>query len=199
MHTGHHFTLVELLACPAKLRAARERRRNSKRFTLIELLVVMGIIGLLAGLLLPVTISARRKARMTECMSQQRQIGLAIHSYCNDYSDCLPVAARLQADAVLQLPGLPAVLVSYVGLPLVFRCPGDRKPPTLYSTSGTSYEWNTFLNGKKIDRASMRIVGLQIVGPMLGDAEAFHGRTGRNYLYLDGRVTESLELLIRGP
>lgn len=159
----------------------------------------MGIIALLAGLLAPATLSARRKARMTECMSQQRQIGIALHSYANDYSDCLPVCARLGPDPVFRLPSLPTVLGSYAGEPLLFRCPGDRTSSGLFSSLGTSYEWNTFLNGKKIDRATMRIIGLQIVGPMLGDAEAFHGRVGRNYLYLDGRVSQSLELLIRGP
>ena len=169
------------------------------RFTLLELLAVLGIIALLAGMLLPAIAGARRKARMTECMSQQHQIGVALHSYANDYSDCLPSCGRLGPDTILNLPALNAVLNDYAGGQMLFNCPGDRASPSLFDTTGISYEWNSFVNGKKIDRASMSIIGLDIVGPVLGDAEAFHRKAGRNYLYIDGRVTQSLELLIRGP
>ncbi|MEO7719727.1 MAG: DUF1559 domain-containing protein [Capsulimonas sp.] len=64
--------------------------RRSFGFTLIELLVVIAIIAILAAILFPVFAQAREKARQITCVSNQKQIGIAILQYTQDYDEALP-------------------------------------------------------------------------------------------------------------
>ena len=67
------------------------RRNSHKGFTLIELLVVIAIIAILAAILFPVFAKAREKARQTACLSNTKQIGLALMQYTQDYDGYFPV------------------------------------------------------------------------------------------------------------
>lgn len=62
-------------------------RANHRAFTLIELLVVIAIIAILAAILFPVFAQAREKARQTACLSNTKQIGLALNMYVQDYDE----------------------------------------------------------------------------------------------------------------
>jgi prepilin-type N-terminal cleavage/methylation domain-containing protein/prepilin-type processing-associated H-X9-DG protein len=66
--------------------------RKQQAFTLIELLVVIAIIAILAAILFPVFAQAREKARQATCVSNQKELALAVLMYTQDYDETYPLA-----------------------------------------------------------------------------------------------------------
>lgn len=89
-------------------------------FTLIELLVVIAIIAILAAMLLPALGRAKLKAQATKCLSNNRQIGLAMIMYAADNNDYLP---PLNTDAFPLQPEVPGISNSS---PLINTLPAIR-------------------------------------------------------------------------
>lgn len=170
---------------------------KKKNFTIIELLVVIGIIGLLAALMLPVLDKVRSNAKKSSCLNNLHQIGIAVNSYVNENNSCLPVCVRTPASQ-----DDPFSIVNTIKIKSkdIYHCPGDTElkydGKTYFSKYGTSYEWNTWLNGRMIDKTEFSMGGIMLKTPLLGDAMEFHGKLGRNYLYPTGKVQKSLESLI---
>jgi prepilin-type N-terminal cleavage/methylation domain-containing protein/prepilin-type processing-associated H-X9-DG protein len=77
-----------------KPREVRRMIRTRRGFTLIELLVVIAIIGILAAMLFPVFARARESARKIQCLSNVKNIAMAMQMYLSDYDATFPHETR---------------------------------------------------------------------------------------------------------
>ncbi|MFQ6131509.1 MAG: prepilin-type N-terminal cleavage/methylation domain-containing protein [Armatimonadota bacterium] len=73
------------------------RSNHGPGFTLIELLVVIAIIAVLAAILFPVFAQAREKARQASCLSNLKQLGMAMAMYADDHDEIMPIAYYFSA------------------------------------------------------------------------------------------------------
>jgi prepilin-type N-terminal cleavage/methylation domain-containing protein len=137
-----------------------------KGFTLVELLVVVAIIVIMAGILYPVFASTRRAAYNANCLSNLKQVGLAVNMYAQDYDETFPAACdqidRLPQVGRAQPSNFPEsvtpyawdVVKPYVKNEHIWRCPGDAgfsneaagiNIPNVFRMCGSSYRYNTAL------------------------------------------------------
>jgi prepilin-type N-terminal cleavage/methylation domain-containing protein/prepilin-type processing-associated H-X9-DG protein len=103
-------------------------------FTLIELLVVIAIIAILAAILFPVFAQAREKARETTCISNTKQIALALRMYVQDYDEVWPLCYLYDGEYSPPDPkhrGVEVELFPYTKSNQVFHCPDDNGEPDL--------------------------------------------------------------------
>ena len=131
--------------CVLKLQTSREDRARAG-FTLIELLVVIAIIAILAALLLPALARAKEKAKQTQCINNNRQIGLGWYMYADDNRESYPITTGwgdhggqrgTPTPTTLWLVPYFGIDVDYTNRPLnkyvvsiqSWRCPADKGDP----------------------------------------------------------------------
>lgn len=109
-------------------------KQSRRGFTLIELLVVIAIIAILAAILFPVFARARAKAQQIKCLSNLKQLGLAMIMYASDYNELFPfglwgvMVSPLNPDAtvattVKATDGWGNFLMPYIKNVDILRCP----------------------------------------------------------------------------
>jgi prepilin-type N-terminal cleavage/methylation domain-containing protein/prepilin-type processing-associated H-X9-DG protein len=130
-------------------------------FTLIELLVVIAIIAILAAILFPVFAQAREKARQATCLSNLKQVGLALQMYAQDDDETLPPRNDNVSDfgdpkVYARIPNFLGSLLAYTKNRAIFACPSAIRnlpyAPTVMPPTDLS-DTNLMGNGVVIGRS----------------------------------------------
>jgi prepilin-type N-terminal cleavage/methylation domain-containing protein/prepilin-type processing-associated H-X9-DG protein len=187
--------------------ASNEQLRRA--FTLVELLVVISVIGLLMGILMPALGKVRGIASRTYCMSNLRQIGVALRSYLDDNRDIFPRSCAYPWDITDAndsdyAPPITKILGPILKEPKVFICKADTVQKYYKRVGSTSYWYNGIMPGGLPGLAGITIRQYPLVqmGAKEKDIQVMSdftstpsphptvkGRGGINYLYADWHVS----------
>jgi prepilin-type N-terminal cleavage/methylation domain-containing protein/prepilin-type processing-associated H-X9-DG protein len=162
-------------------------RKSAQGFTLIELLVVIAIIAILAAILFPVFAQAREKARQTSCLSNEKQIGLSLLMYVQDYDEQFPSGSKLSypngpgtINTVLYGLGWAGQIYPYTKSAQILKCPDDstsqvNATAAIQALYPTSYLYNYNIAANSSDaalQAPANTVGLAEVKNVQADVTA---------------------------
>lgn len=140
---------------------------SRKGFSLIELLVTIGVIAILAAILAPVYVTAKRQAQRAECQSNLSQIGRAFEAYTADYNSCYPCdesdpllwSGRHWRWPMRKHIGFyarydssdPAGANQITGrINTILRCPADPNPAAQYDKTSYGYSFAFFHSPEQI-------------------------------------------------
>lgn len=162
-----------VMARVEKQARGKERAKARKRVPigrLVEILVVVGILATLAAILFPVFARSREKARQTSCLSNVKQIALALQMYTKDYDDALPPAAGWQ-DRVLP----------YLNHEQIFRCPTREGALPHYALS-------PYVAGRKLGEIADPDTTVMVYEVDASGQPVFPHNDGANYGFVDGHA-----------
>lgn len=132
------------------MRPAKREGQAGRGFTLVELLVVIAVIVILAALLFPVFAQVREKARQASCLSNLKQICLAVMMYAQDYDETYPRDVTRCSDGPTADPcsqwnpdrRLEARLRPYIRNTGLFACPSATTPPVTWDRAHAVCSWD---------------------------------------------------------
>jgi prepilin-type N-terminal cleavage/methylation domain-containing protein/prepilin-type processing-associated H-X9-DG protein len=175
--------------------------RRSRGFTLIELLVVIAIIAILAAILFPVFARAREKARQTSCLSNVKQLDLAVLMYKQDYDEVFPYTnwGNTVAAPEPTAANWPCGLYPYIKNKQLFQCPSQNDGCVMAASKlapgspwasggGTTYAINEELFSGSVRDARIKAPAETLVfadcrcnwiGGYWGQPDAIRARLGR--------------------
>jgi prepilin-type N-terminal cleavage/methylation domain-containing protein/prepilin-type processing-associated H-X9-DG protein len=154
------------------------RERHANGFTLIELLVVIAIIAILAALLLPGLGRAKEKAKQVNCLSNARQLAIAVMMYVDENEDAFPPSADYSIPTSNPERIWTAKVLPYVQNTEVFSCPSvpnrafpsnwaERGVGSIGYTTATAYDPAQSEGFPTLTRASM--IDSPTLAPLFGD------------------------------
>lgn len=154
--------------------------------------MVIAVVAVLTAVAVPVSMRFIQKGRSTACLGNLRQLGLALNLYLGEHNQTMPVLKAGRAQRSEPVDVIDTKLKEYVPDERVFSCPADHG--NFAQTTGTSYHWNSALNGQSILSLNFMNHTTTISIPILADKEGFHTyRPNKvNILTADGRITQGL-------
>ncbi len=151
---------------------------NTRRFTLIELLVVIAIIAILAAMLLPALRQAKESSRRIACLSDKKQLCLAVLNYCNDNAQFFPHPVAMASGTMLnyqlwfyghnsQLWDGGAANGTLSALAVLAKTGYVQTPAILYDNSLTNPDGNTWVTPLTLSQWK-DFMNAPLCGPMPG-------------------------------
>lgn len=153
-------------------------------FTMIELLVVIAILGILTSLVVSAASGLTERGSRTKCLSNMRQIGVAMHLYAGENNARLPASSHLRAADGSSL-SWTNTLSEYLGDEFLGRCPS-----TPNHRAAITYGWNDFLTDTSGEGVSL--LACRTPSATLAVAELATNQTGEHFHFRGsprGRVT----------
>ncbi|MER3466170.1 MAG: hypothetical protein C4340_03120 [Armatimonadota bacterium] len=130
----------------------REVRHEQRAFTLIELLVVIAIVAIMAAILFPVFIRSKEAAKRIACLSNMKQLGMAVMMYGDSHDGFLPMATNFAEPPESPLRLWTGQVHPYIGNQQLVSCPSqpgkygetwaERAEMTIGYSGATAYDPN---------------------------------------------------------